>query len=50
MVAIYNVLAPEAGISGVELYAGGQAVFDEYLPKGNVPWYILQFDGVTYED
>ncbi len=50
MVAIYNVLAPEAGISGVELSVGGVSVFDEYLPKGQVPWYILQFDGETYED
>lgn len=50
MVLIYNALAPEAGISGIELSAGGQAVFDEYLPKGQVPWYILQFDGVDYED
>ncbi len=50
MVLIYNALAPEAGISGVELYAEGRAVFDEYLPKGQVPWYILQFDGETYED
>lgn len=50
MVLIYNALAPEAGISGVELSAGGVQVFDEYLPQGQVPWYILQFDGVTYED
>lgn len=50
MVLICNALAPEAGISGVELYAEGQAVFDEYLPKGQVPWYILQFNGETYED
>ena len=50
MVAIYNVLAPEAGISGVQLSVGGVSVFDEYLPKGQVPWYILQFDGETYED
>lgn len=50
MVLIYNALAPEAGISGVELSAGGQAVFDEYLPEGQVPWYILQFNGETYND
>lgn len=48
MVLIYNALAPEAGISGVELSAGGVQVFDEYLPKGQVPWYILEFDGVVF--
>lgn len=50
MVLIYNVLAPEAGISGVELSVGDQSVFDEYLPEGQVPWYILQFNGETYND
>lgn len=50
MVLIYNVLAPEAGISGVELSVGDQPVFDEYLPEGQVPWYILQFNGETYND
>lgn len=50
MVLIYNVLSPEAGISGVELSVGDQSVFDEYLPEGQVPWYILQFNGETYND